>query len=217
MHHLIVVFFAGALVLSSLAVLTVSPGTAQAACPTGSSVIITAPSSTANTTPLSGITTLQAYSTPIAASGVSFMLYPTQQTIGEATQNGSLWKLDWDTRNQPNGTYQLMAIAHFGSTTSLDCASPVAPLAINNLATQIPSLKTTVTPNTWQGPVGASAAFSLDVQFTDQYGRQSHVVPTTVVWSTPLGSVSPPGASSVVFMAGAVGTGPLWPMRPIRG
>lgn len=208
-HHLVATLFAGALVLGSLAFLTVNPQTAQASCPTGSSIVVTSPSNNSTATPISGVFNLQAMSTPTTATGVSFMLYPAQQPLGEATQNGTSWNLSWDTRNQPNGGYQVVAIAHFSGTTSLDCASAAVPVYLENVATQSPQLKATIIPNTWQGTVGSTGAFTVDTIYIDQYGRQSHVAPSSLSWYSPLGSISPPGALNVVFKAGAAGIGPL--------
>jgi len=213
-HHLVVSLFTGAVVLGSLAVLTVNPRTAQAACATGSSVLITSPANTVTGTTQTGVINLSAYSTPIAASSLSFVLLPstattTQQPIGMATLNGSQWVLSWDSRNQPNGTYQLMAVAHFGTSTTQDCASSLVPLSVYNLATQAPLLEGAITPNTWQGPLGSSAPFSLDALYTDQYGRKSHVSPASVNWHSPFGATLPVSANPTVFTAGAVGSGPL--------
>ncbi|HEX3082623.1 MAG TPA: hypothetical protein VHQ86_05260 [Candidatus Saccharimonadia bacterium] len=210
-YHLVVSFLMGAVVLASLALLTVAPPEAQAACPTGSGVAVTYPTTTA-TGPLSGVVTLKAESTPTTATGLTFMLLSsTQQAIGEATQSGSSWNLSWDTRNQPNGGYSLMAIAHFSNASTLDCASAAVPFAINNTATQAPKLTVTVNPNTWQGIPGATAAFNLDAQYTDQYGRTSHVSAQPINWFvTPpsLGTVAPNGGPSTLFTAGtALGTG----------
>ncbi len=200
-HHLVVSLMLGAVVLSSLALLTVSPPSAQAACATGSSVVVTWPKSTTGT--VSGVVTLQAQSTPTTASGLTFMLLqPVQQVIGEASQSGSTWVLKWDTRNQPNGGYPVAAIAHFGTATSLDCASQAVPIDINNLATQAPTLQATVSPNTWQGAPGSTGSFSVDTLYTDQYGRQSHVSPQGVNWHSTLGVANPPNTPNTLFMAG---------------
>ncbi len=202
-HHVLASLLAAAVVFGSLAVLTVNPPAAQAACPAGSGVVITSPITA--TGPQSGIITVKAQSTPTTATGLSFMLMnPTQQAIGEATQSSTTWDLSWDTRNQPNGSYQLMAVAHFGTATTLDCASAVMPVYISNVPTQAPALAASINPNTWQGPLGASAAFTVDALYTDQYGRHSHVNPTSVNWHSSFGGVAPNGGISTVFTAGAV-------------
>jgi len=208
-HHLLASLLVGAIVLGSLAFLTVSPPAAQASCPTGSGVAITSPTST-TTSSLSGIFTLKAESTPTTATGLSFMLVsPTQQALGEATQNSSSWSLNWDTRNQANGPYQVVAIAHFGTATTLDCASSAVSLNINNTPTQTAKLSATINPNTWQGPVGTSSSFSVDALYIDQYGRSSHVGPTNTNWHSTLGSAAPNGGPSTVFTGGVVGSGLL--------
>ncbi len=209
-HHLLASLLIGAVAFSSLALLTVNPPAAQAACPTGSGVAITSPLG-GTSAPVSQIVNLKAQSTPTTATGLSFMLLnPTQQALGEATQSGTVWNLNWDTRNQPNGSYQVMAIAHFGTATSLDCASSAVQIVVNNQPTQTANLQAIISPNTWQGPVGSSAPFSLDVLYTDQYGRSSHVSPTSVNWHSTLGSSAPNGGASTVFTAGNVlGTGTL--------
>jgi len=150
-HHLVLTLFAGAITLGSLAALTVNPSTVQATCATGSSVVITTPS-TSNSTAQSGIITLKAQSTPTTASGLTFMLTtPVLKTVGEATLSGTDWVLGWDSRNQPNGSYQLMAMAHFGTATALDCPSAQVSFNINNLPTQSPVLSGVISPGTWQG------------------------------------------------------------------
>ncbi len=213
-HHLAASFLIGAIILSSLAVLTVSPNVAHASCPTGSTVFITTIGNTTGTIsggPLSGVATLQAQSTTTAATGLSFMLTsPAQQSIGEATQSGSNWTTSWDTRNQPNGSYQLIAIAHYGTNTNLDCASAVAPVVVNNTSTQPATLYASISPNTWEGRFGTSAPFSVDALYVDQYGRQTHVTPANVNWHSTLGTAAPNGGSSTVFTAGtAVGSATL--------
>jgi hypothetical protein len=205
-HHLAASLLVGAVVLSSLAWLAYNAPAAQATCGTGSSVVVTSPSSTSTNSPLSGVRTLTAYSSPTTASGMTFMLAaPNQQPIGEAVQSGSTWKLDWDTRNVPNGPYELLAIAHFGTATALDCASPVVNFTIQNTPTQSPKLTATITPNTWQTPVNTTRTFSVDAIYTDQYGRQSHVGPTTsnsFMWGTSVGSLSTPSGPTTVLNAG---------------
>jgi hypothetical protein len=201
-------------VLSSLAWLTYNAPAAQATCGTGSNVIVTSPSSTSTNSPLSGVRTLTAYSTPTTASGMTFMLVaPNQQPIGEAVQSGSTWKLDWDTRNVPNGGYGLLAIAHFGTATTLDCASPVVTFSVQNTPTQSPKLTATITPNTWQTPVNTTRTFSVDAIYTDQYGRQSHVGPATnnsFLWNTSIGGLSTQVGPTTVLNAGAkIGSGVL--------
>jgi hypothetical protein len=213
-HHLALTLFAGAIALGSLAVLTVNSPTAQAACQAGSSVVIANPSSGVSGGANSGIINLMAYSTPTTASSLSFALFKTTATttqvpIGVATLTGSQWVLGWDSRNQPNGSYQLMAIAHFGTATSLDCASQTISININNPATQAPILSGVISPNNWQGALGSSAPFALDTMYTDQYGRQSHVSPLSVNWHSTLGAALPNGGSTTVFTAAAVGTGTL--------
>ncbi len=213
-HHLVLSLFAGAIALGSLAVLTVNPPTAQAACATGSSVLITSPVNGTSGGGQTGIMNLSAYSTPIAASSLSFVLVTSssataQQPIGMATMNGSQWVLSWDSRNQPNGSYQLMAVAHFGTSTTQDCASSLVSINVNNLATQAPVLAGVVSPNNWQGVLGSSAPFGLDTMYTDKYGRTSHVSPLTVNWHSTLGTALPNGGSTTVFNASAVGTGAI--------
>jgi hypothetical protein len=209
-HHFIVLLLAGAVSLSSLAFLVVDNPSARAGCATGASVVMINPSSTASSTNTvqSGIVTLKAQSTPTTASGVSFMVVaPTTKSLGEATQSNAGWTLAYDTRNLANGTYQVLAVAHFGTATSLDCASPVAPLTVQNQATQAPRLEAIINPQSWQGPVRASAPFRVDTIFRDQYGRSSHVSPTGVNWRSPLGTVAPNGGPSTVFTAGSTVAG----------
>jgi len=211
-HHLVLSLFTGAIVLGSLAVLTVNSPTAQAACAAGSSVVITSPSTTGGAQ--TGIINLAAYSTPTAASSLSFVLFnstttTTQLPIGVATLSGSQWVLGWDSRNQSNGSYQLMAIAHFGTSTSQDCPSQPVSININNLATQPPVLSGAISPALWQGALGSSVPFGLDTIYTDQYGRLSHVSPASVNWHSPFGAALPNGGGTTVFTAAAVGAGPL--------
>ncbi len=203
-HHLIATLLTGAIVLSSLAYFAADSPVAQATCASGASVVITAPA--ANTaSPLSGIINVRATSTPTNASGLSFMLLsPVQQSIGEATLSGTNWTFNWDTRNHPNGAYQLMAMARFGTATSLNCASPAIPVMINNLPTQQPSLAATIAPTAWQGPVGASSSFAVDTLYTDQFGRLSHVSPVGVNWHSDAGATAPNGGITTVFRAGTV-------------
>jgi hypothetical protein len=206
-HHYVVSLLAAAVVLSGFALLTVSPSGAQAACATGSSVVITNPTSpTGNIAAVQGIFTLKAHTTPTTASGLTYMLLSSsgQQPIGGATQSGSDWVLTWDTRNNASGSYQLIAIAHFGTATTLDCASPGVYVNISNNPTQAPQLKASISPNTWQGPAGATAPFAVDTVYTDQYGRSSHVGPVNLNWHSPLGVANPPNAPSTVFQAGTV-------------
>ncbi|HEY6736633.1 MAG TPA: hypothetical protein VI322_02855, partial [Candidatus Saccharimonadia bacterium] len=60
-----------------------------------------------------------------------------------------------------------------------------------------------ITPTSWQGPVGASGTFSTETVYTDQYGRQSHVTPAGVNWQTTAGAISPNGGPVTTFSAGA--------------
>src|SRR5476651_690367 len=94
-HHLLASLLVGAIVLGSLAVLTVSPNVAQAACPTGSGVAIVSVAGSGGTTvnsTLAGVVTVKAQSTPTTATGLSFMLIsPVQQAIGEDTLSGNIW------------------------------------------------------------------------------------------------------------------------------
>jgi hypothetical protein len=214
-HHLAAALFTGAVLLGTGTWFAAVTPSAQAACGTGSSVVITDPGNTSTTQVLTGIHTLHAYSTPTTASGMSFILTggPQQTPIGEAIQAGSDWRLDWDTRNVPNGTYQLIAIAHFGSATTLDCGSPSVGFAVQNTATQAPKLTASIAPNTWQGPVGSSQTFTVDAIYVDQYGRQSHVGPanpSSFVWHTSLGALSTASGPSTVLSAGsAAGSGAI--------
>jgi hypothetical protein len=216
-HHIAVSLSVGALLVSILGSLVVSladSSTALATCGTGASVVITSPTNTSGGQPLNGVRGLTAYSTPTVASGMTFMLIaPNQTPIGEAVQNGSTWKLDWDTRNVPNGGYQLIAVAHFGSATTLDCASPALPIYIQNNPTQAPQLTATITPNNWDTTIGTSRTFSIDALYTDQYGRQSHVGPATsnsFVWHTSIGSLTTTqGATTVLTASPTTGTGVL--------
>lgn len=215
--HVLATLALGALVITTLGAAFVTvfdKSSAQAICGTGSSVTLIQPSNTASSTALTGVQSLRAYATPSAASGMTFMITgPTQQPIGEGVQHGSEWRLDWDSRNLPNGTYQMIAIAHFGTATTLDCASPVANVSVQNQATQAPKLTAQIIPNTWQGPVGGSANFSVDAVYVDQYGRSSHVGPATAnafTWQTSTGRLSTNAGISTVFTAGTTaGTGTL--------
>jgi hypothetical protein len=201
-HHLIVLLLAGAMVFSSLAFLAVdSP--AQAACATGTSVVITKPGPNSSaTSAVSGITELRAQSTPTTASGLSFMVVgPTQKTLGEATFNSGVWSLMVDTRNHANGTYQLMATARFGTATTLNCASPVVPLAIHNTPTQAPKLAANITPEQWQGSPAAGSPFTVAALYTDQFGRNSLVSPTNVTWMSSIGRLAPTNEARTVFTA----------------
>lgn len=201
-HHLVVIFLAVAVAFTGLAFVAVDQP-ASAACSSGSSVVILQPNNTTTATPLSGIVQLKAYSTPTSASSIGFQLMgPVNQSLGEGVQSGTNWTLNWDTRNQPNGGYQVVAIARYGTATTLNCASAPLPLAINNVATQAPALSLAVSPAGWQGPVGGSASFNVQATYVDQYGRSSKVTPTAVNWTSPLGVANPPTAPSTVFQAG---------------
>jgi hypothetical protein len=137
------------------------------------------------------------------------MLLPSNQALGEATVSGTEWSLNWDTRNQPNGYFQVVAVAHFGTVTTSDCASAAMPVNITNNPTQAPTLAAVITPSTYQMMTGASAAFSLDTIYVDQYGRSSHVTPASVNWQSNVGTVAPNGGSSTVFRAGPLVAGGL--------
>jgi hypothetical protein len=214
-HHLVLSLFAGAVVLGSLAVLTANPPTASSAtCAPNDFTQITSPTTTGG--PLAGIVGLAAKSTSTTktASSLSFDIFNSTTTttpipIGVATLSGSQWGLSWDSRNQPSGSFQLTATAHFGTLTSLDCPSQPVSININNPATQLSVLSGVITPATWQGPLGSSAPFGLDTIYTDQFGRPSHVTPASVNWHSPFGAALPNGGSTTVFNAGAVGAGQL--------
>lgn len=206
-HHAAVVVFAGTLVAAAATWMALDVPRAEAACGTGSSVIITDPGTASTAQVLSGVRNLRAYSTPVTASGMTFMLYGTTSIpLGEATQNGSDWRLEWDSRNIANGNYQLIAIARFGTATTLNCASPVVPITIHNVPTQAPTLTSTITPSSWQATVGQTSTFSVDTIYTDQYGRKSHVSPTApnvLTWHSSIGSLGSNAGTSTVLRAGA--------------
>ncbi len=201
----------GAVVLSALAWLITDSAEVKAACGPGTSVVVTSPSltSTNSLTPLSGVVTLRAHSTPAAASSLAFILVSSaQKPLGEATRVGTEWTLSWDTRNQANGPYQLLALARYGSTTSLDCASAATPIHIHNSPTQTPRLVAALTLPTWQGTPGQTATVRVEALSVDQYGRQARVNPATVRWQSALGRIEASTNDSAIFTAGLVlGTG----------
>ncbi|HSX00970.1 MAG TPA: hypothetical protein VLF67_01895 [Candidatus Saccharimonas sp.] len=213
-HHAAALLFVGAVVLATSTWLAVHAPVARATCGTGgvASVVITSPSSTAG--PLIGPQTLRAYSSPVSSTtGLTFMIVsPSQIPLGQATLNGSMWELNWDSRNVPNGAYQLVAVGHAGSTV-YDCASASTAFTVQNQPSQSPTLSATITPGNWSTTVGTSRTFALDTIYTDQYGRLSHVDPTSSspqIWHTTIGTLSTTGGVSTVLYAGtSPGSGTL--------
>lgn len=222
-HHIISALLVAAIICGSLAVVTGPGRTALASCGSGSSVLITSPSfsgaNNATAQTLTGIKSLRAAATPTTASGLTFMLLNgAQQTLGEAVYSGSDWRLEWDSRNVPNGGYQLVAVAHFGTALSLDCASSTMPVNISNAPTQAPALQAVITPNTWQGPTGAAANFTLDVHYTDQYGRKARVTPSGVNWQATIGAPGPGTGLVNTWASGkTLGTGSLSGLAAFNG
>jgi hypothetical protein len=213
-HHWAALLFSGGIFVAACVWFGVQAPVAEATCSAGSSVMISQPPSGIT---LSGIANLHAYSSPTTANGLTFMVHSTNTTggtawqpIGEATQNGTDWFYAWDSRNLANGGYMLEAVAHYSGVSTLDCASPLTQINVNNQPTQPPTLTAAIDPAGWQGYTGQSMTFSAAALYTDQYGRQSHVSPPTTTWGASIGLLSAPNGPSTVFSAGtAAGSGTL--------
>jgi hypothetical protein len=214
-HHLAAFFFTGALVLASLAWLSVRAPTALATCSTGASISLTSPPAGGT---LSGSTTLTATTSGSSAqpSSVTFMTSAPSQIalgdVGPSGPGGTTWSLSWDSRSLQDGGYQFVAVAHYGNVTTYDCLSaPVQATIYNSTAGGSgPSLSASISPGSWQGKPGQAQNFSVTGVYTDQFGVQHPITASSGAsyqWGTNAGSLSSNGSPSTTLIDGpATGT-----------
>jgi hypothetical protein len=204
-HHIVATLCVGAVFLLSAAWFGFQAPSALAACPTGAQVNLTFPQ-TSGTAPLTGLQTLKATSSATPQpSGLTFMFSsPSSIVLGQAVQSGtSTWQLSWDSRNVPNGTYQMQAIAHFGTNTSYDCPSASAPVSINNTPTQSPTFEVGISPTAWQAAPNQAGSFTVTGAYVDQFGRKSPLpINAAITWNTNAGSLSNTNQLTTVLTAG---------------
>jgi hypothetical protein len=217
-HHVIVSLFIGAIALASLAWLGGQAPTALATCSTGASVSLAAPTSGQT---LTGVVSLNAAvpSTP-QASGVTFEITsPSLNVLGSVSAptpmpNGPAWLFNWDSHSVPDGNYNLVAIAHYGTNTTYDCVSTAVPVTVYNSSagsgSQNSSLAVNISPATWEGIPGQKQQFSVSGVYTDSIGVQHPATPAngaTYQWSTNAGSLaSSVGPSTTLTDGPATGT-----------
>jgi hypothetical protein len=212
-HHVIASLLAGAVVLSSLAWLGFKSPSAEAACSTGVNIVLTAPIAGAT---LAGSQTLIASTAGTAAvpTSISFVITaPTTQVLAQVAPGGtanSSWSVSWDSRSIVDGSYQLAAVAHYGTTSTYDCPSAPVPVIIHNstaTGTQNPTLSANITPNTWQGIPGTKQTFMITGVYTNQFGTQYPVTPAagaTFLWGTTAGTLDNTTGPASTLISGLV-------------
>jgi hypothetical protein len=213
-HHVIMSLFIGAIALASVAWLGIQAPTALATCSTGASIGITVPT-TGQT--LSGVVGLTAYvpTTTPAPSAVTFEITsPTLNVLGSIstmtpTPSGPAWVFNWDSHSVPDGNYNFVAIAHYGTNTTYDCLSAAMPANVYNTSagsgTKSPVLAINISPVSWEGQPGQNQQFSVSGVYTDSLGVQHSVTPAagaTYHWFTNAGSLSANSAPSVTLTDG---------------
>jgi hypothetical protein len=210
-HHVIATLLAGAVVLSSLAWFGFKSPTAEAACSTGVNIVLTAPIPGAT---LSGSQTLVASTagTSTVPTSISFVITaPTSQVLAQIAPGGSnntSWSASWDSRSIVDGSYQLAAVAHYGTSSTYDCPSVPVPVIVHNstaTGTQNPTLTADISPNNWQGIPGAKQTFTITGVYTNQFGTQYPVTPAagaTFVWGTNAGTLDSVSGSGSTLTSG---------------
>jgi len=211
-HHLAVSLFAGAIFLSGLAWVSIQVPTVQAACGTGASIAISSPTTSGGA--IAGTFQLSAYSpSTTLPTGVTFAISaPTTMVIGNAQPipNGPYvnWVFNWDTTTIPDGSYQLSAIAHYGTNPAADCNSSPLSFNVHNLATataQTPTLVIAITPSSWLALPGQQRSFAASGTYTDQNGTKYPVGSgSTFLWDTNAGSAAPNNGLSTLLTARSV-------------
>jgi hypothetical protein len=199
-HHIAVSMFVGAIALGSFAWLNLQIPTALATCSSGAGIAISSPPSG---TTLSGTVSLNATTAgPTEPTSVTFSLSaPTQTVLGDASPSGtnpSIWPFQWNTTTVPDGGYQLIAVAHYGSNTAYDCPSAAIPVNVTNSSgggSQQPTLTAAMGPEPLHGAPGDNLQFSVSGVYTNQIGVQYPVTNAngaTFQWGSSAGQFSSP-------------------------
>lgn len=218
-HHVIVSLFIGAIALASFAWLGIQAPTALATCSTGASINVTVPASSQTLSGVVALTALTPTASPVP-SGVTFEITsPALNVLGSVstqtpTPNGPAWVFNWDSHSIPDGSYNFVAIAHFGTNSTYDCLSAAMPASIYNSSAgsgnQTPTLAINISPISWVGVPGQNQQFNVNGVYTDSFGVQHPVTPAggaTYQWGTNAGSLSVNGGPAVTLTDGtATGT-----------
>ncbi len=220
-HHYAASLLIGAVVLATFAWAGFRIPTVEASCGTGEAINLSVP---APGQPISGTVTLTAStlnSNP-QPSAVTFMITapnPSPVTLGQATQSpvtAGTWVLPWNSATQPNNSYQFVAVAQYGTNTTLDCPSTPISANIINAAnpspntpptptSATPQLSVAIYPNVWNAGAGTAASnkFTVNGNFTDPQGT-TPVTPAngaTFLWRTNAGTINSSTDQAVTLTA----------------
>lgn len=211
-HYLAATIVAAITIVASNSWYAAHTREALATCSTGSSVQITSPTSGAT---VAGIVDLVSHSTAInQPTGVTYAISaPTTAILGNAsptaTTTSANWVMHWDSASKPDGSYQLIAIYHFGPDSASDCTSPAVPFYITNQPTPAPAptLSIAINPTYLSLAPGQQATLTVSGTYTSSSGVQQPVDSSTAgfAWSASGSRLNSPGSRSIVLTAGPEG------------
>ncbi|MFI5240404.1 MAG: hypothetical protein ACHQUB_01695 [Candidatus Saccharimonadia bacterium] len=212
-HFFVIVLSAAVVLFAGVSQLKHWTQPAYATCGAGVGIGISSPGTNSAVSGSVNLSAIVSASSPTQPSSVTFSITaPTSIVLGNATLQtiGTQvsWVLPWNSTAVPDGSYQLVALAHFGVNPANDCSSTAVPLLVQNTSGNPTfAISPTISPISLVTTPGAKLVFTVGGNYTKN-GVTYPILPSsgaTFLWDTNAGSLSSSSAPSTTLVVGRPG------------